>query len=236
MKYRNQFFRYKVRFAEDDGDDEGGTGGNANPPPAVDAEQFNQLVGTVSNLAQNMQTIQSSISQLTEAGNTDDDEDAGDDDIGTDLETISRADFAKHIVSTLNKQFNKQLESLNEKIEKTSQNVEAVDTKTSLKEFSSQHPDFWDWKDELQGIVKETPGISIERAYRLARAENPDKARQLDEKHTPSDAGKKSKFGGLTPTSGQTSKTTKMSSSDAAEAAWQDSMADLEAVLSSNNV
>jgi len=248
MINRNRFLRYKLNFIDGADNADGGTPGStddnvggdgAEGSQGVSVEQFNQLVNTVGTLAQGMQSLQQTIQQTAvqqSMDNNSDDEDEQED-IGNDLEVLSRAEFAQHITNVLSKQFKSQIEEIAKQINEIRTGVQEVDTKTTIKEFAAQHKDFWDWQDELRAIVKETPGISIERAYKLARAENPKKARELDEKYNPSEVGKKRQaFGGLTPTSGRTAKSTKMSAKDAAEAAWEQTMADLEAALSNENV
>ena len=243
MFVRNRFFFLKTRFedpldGDGDGDDQPPGGGNS---PGVDPEQFNQLVGTVGTLAQSMQTMQETLAQLSEraqqpADDGDQHQSVDGDLLGDDLETLSRADFAKFIIDNLNKQFTTRLEDIQKKLDETRSNVEAVDTKTTIKEFAATHKDFWDWQDELKAIVQETPGISIERAYKLVRAENPQKAAELDKKYSGDGGEQRKAFGGLTPTSGQTAKSTSKSPQEAAEAAWQQAMSGLEAALSAENV
>lgn len=245
MAFRNQFLKYHLHSmaGEDDlsgGGGDSGNGGDDDPSAsAVDADKFNQLVSTVGGLAENMQSIQNAVSQLAQprdnSGSHDDSLEDDNDNI-SDLEVLSREDFAKHIINQINKQVGGTIEKLDQKINEASQNIQAVDSKAAVQKFAESKADFWDWKDELKSIVNDTPGISVERAYLLARQENPEKAKKLDAKYSPTDDKGKPKFGGLTPTSGQTAKSTTMSSDEAAEKAWQDSMSDLESVLVNENV
>ncbi len=240
MRVRNRFFRLKTWFNDEppaDGSDDangdagGGSGG-------VEVEQFNQLVQTVGTLAQGLNALQESVQQLTQQQQPADDggESASDFPEADDLETLPRADFAKYIVDLIDKRVTPKIQELDEKLKTVETGVQAVDTKTAIKEFAEKHPDFWEWKDELQAIMKEVPGITVERAYRLVRAENPAKAKQLDERLSEASGKKRQAFGGLTPTSGRAAKQTKLSPSEAAEAAWEQTMADLEAALSTEPV
>lgn len=241
MKHRNQFLKYRL-FSKAD-DDPGGGGGGGKDNSTVNVDQFNQLVSTVGDLAQGMGTIQEAVTALAQQGRASSEALADDDDMddgtdGADLESLSRADFASHLLKQINKQFSKPIEELGNQIKEVQSSVSQVDSKTVVQHFADGHKDFWDWKPELEAIVKETPGISVERAYALARQENPDKAKELDQKYSPpSDEGKETKpFGGLTPTSGQTSKSTTMSSEEAVEAAWNDTMAELGTAIGNEGV
>jgi hypothetical protein len=55
-------------------------------------------------------------------------------------------------------------------------------------------PDFRDWGEEMQRIAGELPGITPERAYRMARSDNPKKAKELDTKYNPPPPPKPSPF------------------------------------------
>src|SRR5207302_313113 len=52
-----------------------------------------------------------------------------------------------------------------------------------IESLSAKHKDFMDWNAEMVAIVEETPGITPLRAYHLARSENPEKVKKLDEKY-----------------------------------------------------
>jgi hypothetical protein len=54
-----------------------------------------------------------------------------------------------------------------------------------IESLSGKHKDFGDWNSEMIAIVEETPGITPLRAYHLARSENPEKVKKLEEKYAP---------------------------------------------------
>ncbi len=214
-------------------DDKKGTG--------VSQENFDKLVATVGGLTKGITAIQTGMVGMQQRAADGDaaqkkaDEEAAaaaeDADVG-DLEQMSRADFANYIGDNIVKTLQKEmLDPLNKKIEGIETTSVDKDIKMEVKELSGEHKDFWDWKSEMGEIAKATPGITLKRAYKLARSENPDKAKELDDKHkdTSGDKDEKAKgFGGLTPTSSATSKSTKMDQATAVESAWDETMEGLE--------
>jgi hypothetical protein len=50
----------------------------------------------------------------------------------------------------------------------------------SVNDLRNRYPDLNDYKDDISKLIQETPGLSIERAYKLAKAERLDKEPALE--------------------------------------------------------
>lgn len=213
----------------------------------------------LSTMAQGMQAMQETMTNLPTAINEgissslssiqqnqqrspsgeDEDDDA---DLTGSLEEMSRADFASFIVQNAVKAIKKDLKGVQEKVSSVEESSNRNALLSQLKDLSEKNPDLKEWTKEMQQIAKDTPGISPARALALAKAENPDKVKELADKYKSDDSNdkgnedtpntpneqKKQKFGGFTPTSGQTDRKTDMSKEEAAEAAWDEVMGVLQ--------
>jgi hypothetical protein len=159
-----------------------------------------------------------------------DDEDEGD---PAELETMSRSDFGRHIVGQVLKAVNKQVvEPLNSQLQQVTAATTRTQIQGSVKELAAAHKDFWDWQPEMLALANEHRGLAPQRLYQLARADNPTKATDLDKKYAPKPEGsgpiRFKGFGGLTPSqSGTASRGGKMNGSEAANAAWAETVAAL---------
>jgi hypothetical protein len=218
---------------------EGGSSG-------VSKEEFDKLAKTVTNLASTLEKtvkgletfggslskIQSSIDGLkprdppkTRAPDKD-----------TDLELLSRKEFLDLIMEKINI-------SLDEKLKPVATRVEDVDSKALEKDLKEQvekaraaHKDFNDWATEIGAQFQRNPNLSVEEAYTLARSSNANKSKELDEKYKSTSGegrkeggeSKKPPFLGFTPTSGKSERNKKMTSKDAASAAWDEVMSSVE--------
>lgn len=145
-----------------------------------------------------------------------------------EVNNLDQASLVKLIMSQVGKAIQGTSEKLDKNITGLSDKISETSIKAELKEFSKEHPDIFDLGDEIKDIVNENPGISISRAYTLARSENPEKAKELDVKYNPETGkGKPAKpFGGLTPTSGMTpgGEKEKMTPKAAADKAWEETL------------
>ena len=206
------------------------------------------VVGVVQKLGEQNQALQQNFVGLTDkldglaTGKKDDQEDDDDDVPGigdADLENLDRKGFLEVILTSVNKSVNKAVGSLEEQINGVSTNINTDKLKVQLQEMANSHKDFKDWGPEIKALAQENPTLSPKRLYALARNENPEKAKELDEKYAEEDAGKDDKpverkggFGGLTPTSGSVDdKPTNMKQAEAAEAAFEEVFAELRAIL-----
>lgn len=147
------------------------------------------------------------------------------------LEGLSRDQLVKHIDKSFTKAIAQALKPIQERLENTSTDAEVDRVKREFAKAKDDFPDFMDWKDEMRDIISAHPDLSAESIYLLARAKNPDKAKEIDEKLQEGKSGDKEKelserkraFGGLTPTSGTSEqKDGKKQPKDAAQAAWNE--------------
>jgi len=161
-----------------------------------------------------------------------DDEDEGDEDKGKDdysyddLETLDRRGFMDVIVKKVTGAIDSKLKPVTESLNTIDSNSKTQGVEVMIKAAVEKYPDFWEWKAEMGEEVKRNDRLTAEDAYVLAKQKDPDKVKKLAEA---ANKGKDKEedvkdvdqpFGGLTPTSGKTVPTEKMTSDQAAEMAW----------------
>lgn len=153
-----------------------------------------------------------------------------------DLEGMSRTDLVNFITNQMSKKMEKILSGVQGKIENVSQQTRQSKLEQEIERLSEKHKDFYDWTDEMRSIHKKHPTMSVAEAYKLARTEDPDKAKKLDDKYKDPDpdpsskdgkGGKDSKqtYGGMPPGTAKTSQPTNMTKEQAIENAWNETMA-----------
>lgn len=251
--HRRWFERLPMRIPEN-GDGGGGGGGGQpqgnqqqpdenRPLTAKELAEFRASVGELTGgIKQMIEMAKQRQEQLSQGGGQQQQEVEEEQEVEEpspqDLETMDRAQYAQFIVNKVVKEIGKVIEP----VEARAQNAELTATAEALTRqvnaTAEKYEDFWQWKDEIKALAKESPGLSPERLYKLARAENPDKAKDVDEKlakerekkgqtgdrQTQSrgtDGKFKVRFGGFTPNgSGGETGNRKMSPSEAASAAW----------------
>ena len=108
---------------------------------------------------------------------------------------------------------------------------ERVNSDLAGREISAaaeKRPDFMEWRAEISELVKDNPRLSVTRAYTIARAEHPEKTKDMDKKYSKADTPKPS-FTGFTPTrgGGRGEGATRMKFSEAAEKAYDEVLAGL---------
>lgn len=233
------------RYSDKAGDDgaKGGKSGDDDKDKdkntGVDPKQFNLLVETVNKLTESVGSTNVTVKQLSEAmaaqqTKKGDDDDSDDDDIEvSELESMSRLDFAKYLGKIYGKELDNRMKTVTDQIAEVRGDLGNKAASDNFKEMSAKYKDFKDWVPEMKDIAETNKGISLENAYLLARTKNVEKAKEMDEKYNPPEEDNKAKgFGGLTPTSGKTATSTEMSKEEASEAAWQESgMADISTEL-----
>lgn len=164
--------------------------------------------------------------------NTDDDDPEPETD-PAELETMSRKDFGNHLITSVLRAVNKQVtEPLVQQLNELRSSTTKQEIQGSVKELAASHKDFWDWRPEMLALAEENKGLPPHRLYQLARADNPDKAKELDTKYNPPKEDDPSRrrisFGGLTPgQSGTGSRARKMNGIEAANAAFAETVAAL---------
>lgn len=146
------------------------------------------------------------------------------------LETLSRKEFSDHIVTQVLKAVNKNVvEPLRGELNAITATTTRGQIQAAVEKSAAAHPDFGDWRQEMIALAGDYRGLPPERLYALARADNPSKARELDEKYTPKPRAQEPirlrNFGGLTPTqSGTGNRGQRMNGSEAADAAWSETV------------
>lgn len=120
-----------------------------------------------------------------------------------DLETLTQTELASHIVGTISREVQKQIETalapLMDQVTGLQTRVVSTDVNRDIERLRGEHKDFNDWKDEMVGLAKQHPTLGISQLYNLARSENAAKARELDTKYTPPAPPRPPRFGGLLP-------------------------------------
>ncbi len=160
------------------------------------------------------------------------DKGGGDEDV--DLETMDRKQFAAHLLGQLKGTVESALQPLSERFGQLDEKIDGHTLGVTIKEFTKDHPDFFEWKDEIRTLVKENPTLKPARLYTIARAENSEKAKRLDEKYglnkASQDKGSEEKILSLFPRTGSSATKSgagKMSPKQAAAAAWDEVMSKL---------
>jgi len=146
-----------------------------------------------------------------------------------DLEVLSRKDFMDVILKKMEKVLEDKLDGVTKEVSTVKAERESDLVRNQIKQAEKDHPDFWEWREEMKELVQRNPSLTAEDAYILARASNAKKAKEIDAKYTKEDkreGEEKEKkgtpsFGGLTPTSGSTTDNDNLTKEDAAETAWR---------------
>lgn len=168
--------------------------------------------------------------KTSEEDEEDDDEDEGEGQDEIDIERVGRKDLVKYLESRFGKALAKALKPIEKKIEGVNSNTERDKLIRAFQETKTKYKDFDQWKDEIKGVAESNPLLTPEQMYLLARAQNPDKAKEIDGKvakeQEKAEKDKKAPFGGLLPTSGKGAEenNSKMNSKDAATKAWDQAM------------
>lgn len=121
-----------------------------------------------------------------------------------DLESLSRKDLVDVIVGKVASEIESKLGQVDERINNASETATRSGLVLLLRDAREKYPDFDEWESEIRAVAKEQPNTTPERAYLIARGENPEKAKELetklDEKNKADEAAagsSKEKFGGL---------------------------------------
>lgn len=170
--------------------------------------------------------------------NDDDDLNIDDDDV--DVERLSRAELVSHLDKRVIKSITKALKPIIDRLEATSTDVETDRVRREFAGAKEKFSDFMEWKDEMREIITAHPDLTAENIYLLARAKDPKKAKEIDDK-VQGDKSEEDKinqsetmraFGGLTPTSGTSLEVDgKKQPKDAAESAWNRTMGQVPKAL-----
>jgi len=245
------FIRGKhVRLMDPDPNGEGGGDDNADPKGGDDISALKDTLegalGAIKTLGENQANFQTQITQaiqgLANAGKKDD---VPDDELGPsddDLETMPRAQLVQHITQTVMKGMGKQINELTTALKTVDGRVTDATSRQQVEDFKKDHSDLLEWREEIGKVFKEGRANNVADAYLLVRTADPDKAKKMDVKYAPPDPNKdkgkdkdegfKGVFKGFN-TGGSAKngdKTTKMKSSDAAAAAWDEATAGIPGI------
>lgn len=155
-----------------------------------------------------------------------------------ELEGMSRTEFTTHLLEAIKADL---IDPLKDELSKTQTGAAEDKVRTLWQQFAKDNPDYKEFEDELQKVLKENPSLAAtpEDAFTLAKERNPDKVKELEEKKAAEAKGEEDKskgekpaFGGLLPTSGAPGaggdkEPEKVDLKDASERAWDEAMKDI---------
>ena len=162
-------------------------------------------------MAQNRQIVESNQQLITVIGEQGKEKAAPTDFLGalgdeSKLEDLSRSDYAQLIVNTARNEIKENVIAkldLGKQVEEIGGATRGLIVKNQVDTAASKYKDFWQWGNEIQEEAKLNPMLTPEQSYHLARAANPAKAKEVDEKllAEAKEAGApKQPFGGFAPT------------------------------------
>jgi len=155
-----------------------------------------------------------------------------------DINDLDNVGLIKLVVGEVGKVVDEKLGKVNESIHSTNQNVNDSALQVEVKELLVDNPDLMDWKPEMSALAKDNPNLSLTRLHKLARSEAPEKAEELDQKYAASDEkddvdpgflSLMSTGGGM---SDLDSDEKPMTSEEAGEKAWEDTLEQFPALAS----
>lgn len=210
---------------------------NKSAAPAIPKEVVDVLLG----LGRGVMELSKKVDALSTQKRVDD---KSDDKVGrkdtqyVNLENLSRQDFLDLILDKIGTNLDEKIKAVDSKITDLGKSFSNKNITDEVAALAGKHPDFYDWGEEIKEIAQEHKGISIRRAYTLAKAENPEKVKELEEKYKSDEqktkekeeAENKDKSGqdslqafSLFPSRvGKTEQKKDMSKDEAAELAWQE--------------
>ena len=204
-------------------------------------EDFGKLQQTVSNLALVSQqqvnankALQDSMTKIGESletlGKKKPEEKPKETD--DDIDGLSNSQLMAHMLEAFTKIVDGKVEGITKEVGKNKSDADQASLQKEVTEFIKTHPDFKEWGAEVKALNSTHPTLTIAQLYKMARDENQDKAKEIDEKikkeKEEAEKGGKKKtqpFGGLTPTSGLTVEgDEKITKDEAGEKAWQETL------------
>ena len=251
MRFMRYLYGSTAVRAPDGGDNSGGQQGGAQggsqqgaQQPVLTPEQFTQFTEGMKSLNSNLTEFGGGIKELLtlakernaapaqqpQQGEEPDEEEID----STTLETLPRAQFMDVMLRKFKANLEASLQPINERINNVGNTVETRSLMEEGQKVKAEKADFMEWKDEMTALAKEHPTLGIRRLYNLARADNPEKAAEMDKKYKKKDDGEnpppKSKPRPFSMSPGGGAGTTetrnqRMNPKDAAQAAWEDTVA-----------
>jgi hypothetical protein len=150
------------------------------------------------------------------------------------FEEMSNSELASHMLGTVSdmveQAINKALAPIVDQFGNLQRTVSTNAVGLEMKELQSAHKDLKDWKDEMIGLATQHPSLGLTDVYKLARANNPAKAGELDRRYNPPPP-KPRPFGGLTPSMSGKASTPPMNAEEAGRSAYNEVMSRHPGVL-----
>jgi hypothetical protein len=152
-------------------------------------KQVSDLADVVTKMTSTQQTMQEGLSSITNAlsegllsgGKTGEEDKKKQPEISADdLENMSRAELVQHTVQSVLGALDGVIDPLKQEVDSVKQTTQKSSVARDIERARSAYKDFDKWGEEMVAVAETTPGISVERAYKLARLENPDKAAEMD--------------------------------------------------------
>lgn len=197
---------------------------------AAEAAEKKELSDTLKTLATGMTALSTGFGELKESLVKKKEDDDDDDSKSTfdDLETLDRRGFLDVIIKEVSKVVKTEVAPVQTQVASLGEDANVTERRRQIAEVVHEHPDFWEWRDEIGAIAKENDTLSMQEYYTLARASDKEKAEKMDKKYYDKGDEKDEKkvkepaFGGLTPTSGEIPEAERAKNKDdASEKAWQ---------------
>lgn len=210
-------------------DDKGGD----NPPAALTVEDIAKamqtamtpLVGAMTKIHERLDSLDSPQDDAGSRGR-DQGGSSQDDEEDPDWDNMTNSELMKSVAKML-KGFK---DDVDKRLDDTRGSVEVSDMKAEARRLASEYPDFTFFINEMKAEIEAAPGISLEKAYKLAKMDNPERVAEWEKEHPPEkkedneggDQKNVLEFGGLMPTSGVDRRNEKMNTDDAADAAFDE--------------
>lgn len=154
------------------------------------------------------------------------------------LEAMPRKEFMAYMMNNFTGVLKNELKGVRDDLADTRTSSARERMARAIEAEREKHTDFDDWKDEMKVRLKKNPALTPSELYTLVRADNPQKAKELDGKYEEirkQNAGEgggedgKDGFGGMRPGADQRSggqQRTDMEKDEAFDDAWEKSFGD----------
>lgn len=174
-----------------------GKGGNEGTPDkeppggsGASSDEINKAFQAIQAMATAYQELKKDISSLKETissgepsgGKGQPGDDEGDD---GNVEFLSNTQLLSKMEARTRAILEEIVRPLKEQVEGVSHNISSKNVADQVAAARSKHKDFNDWLHEIKTVAEEMPGITAEDAYVVAKARNPEKAKELDQKYNP---------------------------------------------------
>lgn len=225
--------------------DEQGEKGQDDQLAAVN-ERIGKAFEAIEGISRQLGTLSGSVSQFVEGARKqaepkEEEEDTPPQDLSDEeLEALSHKDRVRYYKELAKYEVRKELKGVTKRLE-TDETTRAKERyQQEVNNLAEKNKDFWEWKEDIRAQIENNPALTITQAFKLARADNPDKVEVMKKKYADKKAtedegedekggtGKaKPPFGGLKPSSGRKApvSTKNVDTKSAMLAAWDKTMA-----------